>query len=398
MIRVRLFYSGEELSKARETYQLFYYGREDFYRLVEGNRYSSEKVPPCRDAESVRLIRQIDHAEFVEDDWYSIVTPFGRTNITALSESTKYGLTVMERSRMGFYTSFKESCKDVWERLADLPFDVLIGFHTAEFDFSFPSLPFPAEILGKVIVENYRHDGEECEAYLYEDTSKAPAVMDGKLYIPNHFKEFPFNLKNNMAALVREAEKKTLLLEKIYPRIPLVTSLEEFAGTVGNPFTDYMFGERLQEAVDDTGAVRAYFKRLTMHNYMEHIPDHAPPAIQPVYLIAQKNRHTGDCIISRDSCRRDSMFFGFSAMFLSDNVIEPDDKVRKDFVKLVIVTDSDRFWDDRSCASDFGHILWAFKLYEDIVELYDGCRVYSEFLNIVRQPYEEGRLTVKESE
>lgn len=75
MIRFRI----ADIKEVFENEKLVLYEKRDFYRLLEGDALADEKFPPFRDAESMRLIREIDKAEFVENDWYSMVTPYGRT-------------------------------------------------------------------------------------------------------------------------------------------------------------------------------------------------------------------------------------------------------------------------------------------------------------------------------
>lgn len=156
------------------------YDRKSFYHLVQGYPGEEKTGPPFRDDDSVKFIREIDHAHFVENDWYSVVTPFGRTNMTALCGGTQYALTVIANSRQGFYTPFKGYEADIWSRLASLSMDVLICFCLNIYSENHYYLPFDPDTRKKVVIENYRYNGKEVEAYL---TNRLSWTGGEKLYV-----------------------------------------------------------------------------------------------------------------------------------------------------------------------------------------------------------------------
>lgn len=85
MIKVKLYDSSKDDIEERREQRIIPYSREDFFHIVNGNIGDEEKQRPFQDEDSLRFIREIDRAEFVGgEDWYSIVTPYGRTNVTAL--------------------------------------------------------------------------------------------------------------------------------------------------------------------------------------------------------------------------------------------------------------------------------------------------------------------------
>lgn len=84
MIRVKFVYDEKQYWDLMAERRIVMYDKENFYWLVQGDTATEKKEPPFRDDDSVRFIREVDHAEFVEGDWYSIVTPYNRTDMTAL--------------------------------------------------------------------------------------------------------------------------------------------------------------------------------------------------------------------------------------------------------------------------------------------------------------------------
>lgn len=54
---------------------------------------------------------------------------------------------------------------------------------------------------------------------------------------------------------------------------------------------------------------------------------------------------------------------------------------------MTVVIDSELFWHG---AKEFEHALWAFKLYDNTAELYDRPVIYREFLDFIKQPFEDG--------
>lgn len=71
------------------------------------------------------------------------------------------------------------------------------------------------------------------------------------------------------------------------------------------------------------------------------------------------------------------------------------DNEREEFEKLVVVFDMELFDDAEKV---FETTLWAFKSYDNIVELYDGLHIVKEFVDFVKPSYEAGLLTVAEEE
>lgn len=235
MIRFRIVDGMEMFTNDK----LRFYERRDFYWLLEGNILSDERFPPFRDAESLRLIQEIDHAELVENDWYSMITPYGRTCMSALCGSTRYGLVVIHNSKKGYYTRLGSAGANVWKVLADLPMDILIvTIREALFQFTFPS-DVPC------ILENYPYQGKQID--LVVDPSRRMGKerfeeIDGKLYT-NHFywmfeHELRYDWKKDIASIVRYCDRE--VKEKgnryLFPR-KICQSLSELEQEIGEDFS-----------------------------------------------------------------------------------------------------------------------------------------------------------------
>lgn len=177
MIKIRLV-KKEELHSIRiNDCRIVQYETEDFFRILNGNTWDEEKFPPFRDEYSQRLIKEVDNAEFVADDWYSIVTPHGRTCLSALCSGTKYGLTVIHYSLCGMYTTFKYIGENVWEILNQLPIDILIALPVEEIH---NYLLFPAEML-PLEIENYPYEDRVVRCILHNKDEKE-YFKEGVLY------------------------------------------------------------------------------------------------------------------------------------------------------------------------------------------------------------------------
>ena len=384
MIRVKFVYDEKQYWDLMAERRIVMYDKESFYWLVQGDTATEKKEPPFRDDDSVRFIREVDHAEFVEGDWYSIVTPYNRTDMTALCGGTRYALTVIDNSRYGRYTSYDGYGKDIWSRLADLSLDVLIYIKTSELSALWPCLGFAREIEEKVVIENYRYQGEEREAYLHKDYQRGTYIQDGRLYVKNEFQEFLFRLDRDFALLIEEAEYLLKRAGRMYRCPPLVMSVEEFAETLDDQCKDYLcsYLDGRDSWADDYDEMNRFLKNLTVHNYLHYIPEDTLSKY-PIYFVMKKNRHTGECTITKE--------YGWKwphiACILAEEFVRLSEDEKQDFIKMTVVIDSELFWHG---AKEFEHALWAFKLYDNTAELYDRPVIYREFLDFIKQPFEDG--------
>lgn len=389
MIRLKLFYTEKDyMNSVLCEAPIHRYSDKDFYRLVQGYAGEEKTGPPFRDADSVKFIREIDKAEFVKDDWYSVVTPFGRTNMTALCGGTQYALTVIANSRRGIYTQFKGYGDDIWSRLASLSMDVLIYCCVNIYSEDWHYLPFEDETRKRVVIENYRYKDEEVEAYLGNGFSKS--VIDGKLYVSRFFEEFRLDWSKNLGIFIQGAE---YLLERdgqLYKHLPTITNIEEFAKTMderqAGMFNEYLGEPGIWEPdLDGFMREKAFLESLSVHNYMLKVPKE-PIVKYPIYFIIRRRKGTCECTISKKtSCKNPS----FSSLLLED-FVRLSDCEKAEFEKLAIVFDIEFFGDANKV---FKWAILAFKLYDNVVEIYDGIHVAKEFVDFVKPSYEANSLT-----
>lgn len=143
------------------------YNRETFVKDVLGS-FDEPRVPPFRDPESLLFIREIDHAHLVDGDWYSYVSPFGRTCMSSLCGGTQYALTVIYNSRKGIYTAFAGYGDDIWQRLQNLDMEVLVVLNPAHYG-RFFFIPFQ---LKGCVVESVRVGGKIYQNAVYDATCR----------------------------------------------------------------------------------------------------------------------------------------------------------------------------------------------------------------------------------
>lgn len=134
---------------------------ESVFKLILDNTYaysSDEPVePPFRDAESIEFLRKGFNAEFVEGDWFSVVTPDGRFCISSMELDVPYGLVLIHNSKLGRYTHYFPAYENTWNALNSLPIDLLV-------EYSLNDEYFPHFCNHRHIIVNYPHNGETAEA------------------------------------------------------------------------------------------------------------------------------------------------------------------------------------------------------------------------------------------
>ena len=133
------------------------------------NYYAS----PFRDAESLRLLKEVYDITFIsDDDWYTVMWDNERTCIASIREDLKFALMAVKFSRQGRYTWFFPAGEKVWSILADMPFDILIGWRINDIGI------YHSIILGADYqIINYPYEGKSIEV-----TVKNNVALDGDLY------------------------------------------------------------------------------------------------------------------------------------------------------------------------------------------------------------------------
>lgn len=79
--------------------------------------FQTPRVPPFRDPESLLFIHEVDRGRLVKGDWYSYVSPYGRTCMSSLCGGTQYALTLIDHSRRNIYTTYEPYEEDIWQKL-----------------------------------------------------------------------------------------------------------------------------------------------------------------------------------------------------------------------------------------------------------------------------------------
>ncbi len=178
MIKFRVFKEDDVIWTKEKGKILLNYDVDMFYTILNGNILDDGKYPPFRDKESLRVINEIDHAEIVENEWYAMVTPFGKTCLSALSDSSKYALALIYNSRRGKYTTFQALGSNAWKLLANLDIELLIGITE--------KIPRPYYI--DYIVEKYYEDenGQSMDTMLHKDKIGESYIKDGIIHAENY--------------------------------------------------------------------------------------------------------------------------------------------------------------------------------------------------------------------
>ena len=199
MIRIRIV-DEEEMC---DTSKYVIYKEEMFYRLLEDDL-------PFRDEESVRLIHEIDQARFVEGDSYSMITPFGRTCLSALCGGTKYGLTALDAARKGKYISWKSVGSNVWKLLADLTTDIKIAANKNDYrEWTFQLAIICGEVDAQIIIENFEFEGTIYDAILDEKIQR-PELYSDTLHICSMSleKKCMYKWEENINEIIEKYEKE----------------------------------------------------------------------------------------------------------------------------------------------------------------------------------------------
>ena len=177
MIKYRIFDRKDIGSRVNGRLALRY-SEDDFYNILNGKAWDNKKYPPFRDAESVKVINEIDKAKFVKNEWYAMITPFGKTCLSALSSGSKYALTVINNSKHGIYTTYGLVGSNVWELLAELDMDILLALDEPAYS---------PDLYDYIIEECEEYNGKKIDIYVHnKDMIKKAYVKEGV----KHLSEF----------------------------------------------------------------------------------------------------------------------------------------------------------------------------------------------------------------
>lgn len=206
MLRVKLIrHDGPERG-------FFRYQHDTFISQVLGT-FDEPKVPPFRDPESLLFIQEVDHGHLVEGDWYSYVSPYGRTCMSSLCGGTQYALTLIYRSRRGGYTSYEPYGEDIWQRLQSLDMDILVAYDPNCEGNGCPGLPLE---MNGCVVENVSIGGTVYKEAVYDaDCEKNYMDNSGVFHFDGWLNDYKWiwgqHLEEIFEYFAREAEEKILL-------------------------------------------------------------------------------------------------------------------------------------------------------------------------------------------
>lgn len=409
MIKVR-FYDFRKNSDF-DKQKICFYDEKTFYRIVEGNICSKEKRKPFRDEDSLRFIHEIDRAEFVDgDDWYSIVTPYGRTNITALCGGTRYALTLIDNSKRGLYTDisrFGGYGEDIFSRLADCSIDILIAYDFSKVNRHYPELPVRADYM----IENFPYEGTEIGVYVRQKSLEDLHLEeDGKYYVGYCMRELEYKWYEDVGGLIVAAEKLIQEAGKRYHYPPKELSLDAFSDTLergySNAFREMEYLHEKQcldrlelpeeiyqaelEKLQQTEDYKEYAfmsEKCRIRCYLSKVPEE-PPVKYPINLLITKEK--GGKSVMQEVCS--VKYPTYSETIMYNNIVKL--KPRKDEV-FGLVLGTETFAEG---AETMKYALWGFRNYGFTIELFDGVRVLEEFLKAVKEPYERGNLYVRYEE
>lgn len=228
MIKVRL-YTEEEYAHAsaldcngRHDHVFDYKSTFDSV-LYNLNNYDAL---PFRDAESLRLLKEIYDITFIsDDDWYTIMWDNERTCIAAIREDLKFALMAVEFSRQGRYTWFFPAGEKVWRILADMPFDILIGWCISDIgiyhpilegvDYQILNYPYGDKTVEVTVKDRLLHV-DNLYVVVPDSSYHTPSYNlrvgkeDGKYYIGSIDLGYAlqYNWKNDLEGIIKYTDKK----------------------------------------------------------------------------------------------------------------------------------------------------------------------------------------------
>ena len=406
MIKVKLYDSSKMDIEECRRQKITLYGRKTFLHIVEGYSGEEEKEPPFGDADSLRFIHEIDKAEFVGgEDWYSIVTPYGRTNVTALCGGTQYALILIDNSRRGLYTDISDFGgygEDIFRRLATVSIDILIAYDVKKVDGNSPELP----ILTDYMIENYPHEGGTVEAYVSYANYARLHLEDGKYHTGRYLNELKYDWYHEIGGLLAMAGKLIQDAGGRYRCPPLAFSVPAFAETMDERYAnafyemEYPFEKECLEGaalpeqeyrvelekLQQTEAYQEYVfltKECRILSYLSKIPTE-PCSKYPIHLMVSKEPD-GKCILQEISTVK---YPTYSEMLVCNEVLEFGERKSEIYV---MVLDAESF---RERERTLEEALWGVRNMGSRLELYDGIGVLEEFVKEVKEPYESGNLYV----
>lgn len=206
MIRVKLVGDGHS------SEHFWHYSEDVFLTWPLGGFHEDRTEPPFRDPESLLFIEEVDNSHLVDGDWYSYVSPFGRTCMSSFAGGTKYALTLIFNSRKGSYTSYENYDVDIWQRLQKLDMDILVAYDPNCRDWGFAAMP--SELRG-CIVERVCIGGTVYKEAVYDAAPRknymdAAGVFHFDGYLPDYIWKWGDHLEEIFKHFSWDAKKAVL--------------------------------------------------------------------------------------------------------------------------------------------------------------------------------------------
>ncbi len=387
MIRIKFIQDEEE----KKQYPLHLYSCLDFKWLVEGSPCEEVEEPPFRDADSLKVLREVADAEFVKGDWFGIDFRYeGRSCITAVKECVQHALVAVANSRKGIYTSLEWYPEKGWEVLADLSMDILLYLEVWKISPIYPLLDIPDSVYGKILIENHRYENRRVDGMLIRDMGGDKLSEAGGVLISNYFDQYCFDWREHLDLLIQKAEQVLKKKGDWYRHKPVISDVSDFASALKPDFAKGFY-ECLMICPPEASAsrncriVRSSLKDLQIHNYLYGIPTESVERY-PMYLVMTKDTETGACTVSMKGGVKYPTF----SEAMTEDFVMPEGGGGT-CVTLTVVIDAGMFYHREN---SFENAVWAFKYYDNIMELYDNIRIYDEFVRFIKQPFEDGLVTV----
>ncbi|MCI8363929.1 MAG: hypothetical protein HFG34_03120 [Eubacterium sp.] len=330
-----------------------------------------EHSMPFRDESSLKFIREIDHGELVEGDWYSYVSPHGRTCMSGLCGGTQYALTCIDNSRAEVYTLYEGYGRDIWGRLEELDEKILIAFNPCKDSYGVPAIPHNIEYC---VVENCMFEGAEQECIADRGSRlHDPQMVDGRLCMSIFLgKEYRWNWTEHLKEIF-EAFKSEL------------------------PRGSFIFDIAPTEVTD--------LKCLTTEREVEIVDDDYKTIQTPKGLGRERIfNHMAECLTdSYDKYPRELYVRRFS-----DGHYEVDERCPCKYPTfLECLQDTVEFWNDEyeeawnvvidmGCFYELSHFkcdkIWYHRDNGKVLDLYSGALGMKKFLEFIGDAVETGKL------
>lgn len=407
MLRMRKFEIIDLWNSQGDKRGVYYEEVKSFLDLLNGDAISEEKFPPFRDAESLRLIQEVDNAELVDGEWYAMVTPYGKTCLSALCSGTQYGLTVIDNSRKGLYTRYMPVGENVWKLLAELSMDILIAVTEDDIGDSLWNI----RVDNDYIFENYDYHGQSVEAYVH--ANKLVRVLyfeNNRLHTDRFDDSMRYIWKHDIPGVLEYIEKNCNPPVKLYPDSGEITIFEidelmQFSGK----FNDEKLGdidyfwmlEELQnmretmteaeyqqklETLEQSEAYKHYLyyrDELKLVNHMAYKPRMGDCTKQPLLIV--RRYEDGTYLISGGITVK---YPDFSEVFTEVEVY-----VNSEGSTFILVVDDNEVVGRRE---NLSQAYLGFLVTKNKIEIFDKDEALWRFGEMLREAYESGKYTIEE--